>query len=62
MKNLISHKTTYYLCINYKKGGHMEKGKRRGEQQIYAKESASVFDFTERISGRIFSIVIRGPT
>ena len=44
----------------------MEKGRRRGKQQIYAKyyakESASVFDFTERISGRSFSIVIRGPT
>lgn len=44
----------------------MKKGNRRGKQQIYAKyyakESASVFDFTERISGRSFSIVIRGPT
>ena len=51
---------------NYKKGGHMEKGKRRGKQQIYSKyydrESDSVFDFTERILGRSFSIVIRGPT
>ena len=44
----------------------MEKGRRSGKQQMYskyyAKESASVFDFTERISGRSFSIVIRGPT
>lgn len=44
----------------------MEKGKRSGKQRIYSKyyekESDSVFDFTERISGQSFSVVIRGPT
>ena len=44
----------------------MEKGKGSGKQHIYSKyydrESDSVFDFTERILGRSFSIVIRGPT
>ena len=44
----------------------MEKGKRSGKQQMnskyYDKKSDSVFDFTDRISGQSFSMVIRGPT